>query len=96
MESQHQNLLDDLTDENERLKQDYVTEKQFRDQLVMEINKLRKQAIERDTQFYQLLGSFTAEGRKKKQLAEQIAQLKKLEFNQKVKLATVLVTVMDS
>ena len=61
--------------DNKKLKQqvttsnsDYTTEKQFRNQLVKEINTLRKQAIERDTQFSQLLDKFIAEKREKEQL----------------------------
>ena len=92
MKSQHQKILDDLTAENERLKEeiqtsndDYVTEKEFRNQLTVEINILRKQTMERDMEINQLLDSFFAEKREKEQLAEKIIKLKMLdESNQKV------------
>ena len=94
MESQHQEILGDLTAKNERLKEEiqtsndnYVTEKEFRKQLAIEINKLRKQAMERDMEIHKLQDSFFAEKREKEQLAEQIIKLKKLdESNQKVNL----------
>ena len=61
---------------------DHVPEKQFRDQLIMEINTLRKLAIERDKQFHD---NFIIEKRKKEQLREQITQLMNTEkLNKKV------------
>ena len=64
---------------------DYVTEKEFRKQLAIEINMLRKQALEKDRQLYQLQDNYIAEKMEKEQLAEQITKLKQLEeSNQKV------------
>ena len=83
-----------IAEDNKRLKerlQEYhdinVAEKKFRDQLVKEINELRKQAIERDTQISLLYDKFISEKRENKQLEERITQLMKPDkLNQKVAL----------
>ena len=83
-----------IAEDNKRLKERlqeyhdiYVAEKKFRDQLVKEINELRKQAIERDTQISLLYDKFISEKRENKQLEERITQLMKPDkLNQKVAL----------
>ena len=92
MENQHQKLRDDFGAENKRLKQqlqtsndDYITEKEFRYQIVMELNALRKQAIERDTRLLQLHDRVNTEKREKEKLEEYITHLNKNdESNHKV------------
>ena len=92
MGRQRQKILDDLTAENERLKLQiqtsndyYVIEKEFRKQLAVEINMLRKRAAEKDMQIHRLQDTFIAEKREKEQLQEQITKLNKFdESNQKV------------
>ena len=58
---------------------DYITERQFRNQLVQEINTLRKQAIERSKQFSQLLDKFIPENREKEQFLEYITKQSKID-----------------
>ena len=81
-----------LAEDNKRLNEQvqeyhdiYVAEKKFRDKLVKEINELRKQAIERDTQISLLYDGFIAEKRENKQLEERIIRLMRPDkSNQKV------------